>query len=145
MKSYCEYIFTNRIIWIILNNIFYLSIWPIIYVCSSIVSWKACKYRGANRSELKRKQKKNCQFSFDQQRTRSVPAQNPAICYTKEKKKLTAAHSHRPEAFQKNTCKPYMRIPIKSEISNIIALAFGREIEGPDYSVWSTFGSIYDH
>lgn len=63
----------------------------------------------------------------------------------RKKKKLTAAHSHRPEAFQKNTCKPYMRIPIKSEISNIIALAFGREIEGPDYSVWSTFGSIYDH
>jgi hypothetical protein len=54
VKSHHMQAFTYQIFWIVLNNIFYLSIWAIIYVSSSIVSWKSCEYRGANWSELKR-------------------------------------------------------------------------------------------
>lgn len=48
---------TYRIFWVVLNDILYLSIWAIIDVCSSIVSWKPREYCGANWSELKRKRK----------------------------------------------------------------------------------------
>lgn len=57
MPAHKQKMRTYRIFWVVLNDILYLSIWAIVDVCSSIVSWKPREYCGANWSELKRERR----------------------------------------------------------------------------------------
>jgi len=43
-----------RVIWVVLNGVFNLSVWSVIDICSSIVSWEAGEDGGSDRSELER-------------------------------------------------------------------------------------------
>ncbi len=43
-----------RVIWVVLNGVFDLSVWSVIDVHGSIVSWEAGEDGGTDRSELER-------------------------------------------------------------------------------------------
>lgn len=54
----CSNLSIYRIIGIVKDAVFYLSIGPVINVCRTIISWKAAENGSSNWRELKKKKKK---------------------------------------------------------------------------------------